>query len=215
MGGITSVNSSLPTRPTFTPSVKAGGGEQAPVYAPMAGDSMVSGSIRMAQPVAKFAWDKIASHLKPKPTPVVTPPAPPVPPAGEIVKAGLGREVGGAVGGATGGIVNGFKDFFKNFATAAKASLKSNFIVSAVVSAVSNVVDLVQGKSTPVQAAVTFGADTLAYTGIGVTASGLGAALGTLIPIPFLGTAIGLAAGMGLGFLYEKMVRPQVKAMVK
>ena len=214
MGGITNVNTAVP-RPTLKPSVNAGGGTTTtPVTAAsMTGDTMTS-TIRMSEPIAKFAWDKISPLIHHAPANVVVGPAPapinpaPIPNPAPVAKVGF-QQVGGAISEAGSGISN----FFHDFGAAFKASLKSNFIISAVVAGASDLMDLVTGNSTPTQAAVTFGADTLAYTGIGATASGIGAALGSLIPIPFVGTAIGLVAGMGLGYLYENMVRPEIKAM--
>lgn len=123
---------------------------------------------------------------------------------------GLGGEIGGAVGdigGAVGGAVSGIGNALKNAFGVFKGALKSNFLISAAVSGVTNLADVVMGKASPQKAIATFAVDTAAYTGIGATSTMIGATLGSLIPIPFVGTALGIAAGLGLGFLYEKTVR--------
>ncbi len=53
------------------------------------------------------------------------------------------------------------------------------------------------------------------YTAIGSASTFAGAALGTLIPIPFVGTLVGIAAGMGLGYLYEKKFRKNLVSKVQ
>ena len=122
---------------------------------------------------------------------------------------------GGAIGGVGGGVSRAF-DALKEAANAgfqaAKGALKRNFIFAGITSAISNGISYFTGKATGKQAVSGFVADTGAYTAIGSASTFAGAALGTLIPIPFVGTAIGIAAGMGLGYLYEKFVR---KGLVK
>ncbi|MNR80371.1 hypothetical protein D3C72_110940 [compost metagenome] len=122
---------------------------------------------------------------------------------------------GGSMGGVGGGVSRAF-DALKDAANAgfqaAKGALKRNFIFAGITSAISNGISYFTGKATGKQAVSGFVADTGAYTAIGSASTFAGAALGTLIPIPFVGTAIGIAAGMGLGYLYEKFVR---KGLVK
>jgi hypothetical protein len=117
---------------------------------------------------------------------------------------------GGTMGGVGGGVSSAFNRLGEAVSAgfqAAKGALKRNFIFAGITSAVSNGIDYFTGKATGKRAVSGFVADTGAYTAIGSASTFAGAALGTLIPIPFVGTAIGIAAGMGLGYLYEKFVR--------
>ncbi|HEY9856935.1 MAG TPA: LysM peptidoglycan-binding domain-containing protein [Stenomitos sp.] len=117
---------------------------------------------------------------------------------------------GGISGGAGGAVSNAFQSL-KNAASAgfeaAVSGLKRNFLFAGITSAVTNGIAFATGKATGKQAVSGFVADTGAYTVIGSASTFAGAAIGTLIPIPFVGTAIGIAAGMGLGYLYEKLFR--------
>ena len=125
---------------------------------------------------------------------------------------------GGSMGGISGGASRVF-DSLREAASAgfqaAKGALKRNFIFAGITSAVSNGIAYFTGKATGKQAVSGFVADTGAYTAIGSASTFAGAALGTLIPIPFVGTAIGIAAGMGLGYLYEKFVRKDLVKQVE
>ncbi|HEY9855219.1 MAG TPA: hypothetical protein V6D05_05730 [Stenomitos sp.] len=219
MAGISGIGSQAPVRPkTFTPAVEgvgvqAGGGDALR----MNGDSFTS-VVRMGTPLYKvglehanvgflgrlFGRGGASGAMSGGVSNVVseglsfgggT--------AGGVMSGGVGGGIGGAVGGAVSGIGGAVKQAFSVFAGA----LKSNFLVSAAVSGVTNLADVVMGKTSPKKAVATFAVDTAAYTGIGATSTMIGAALGSLIPIPFVGTALGVAAGIGLGFLYEKTVR--------
>ena len=99
---------------------------------------------------------------------------------------------------------------------------KGNFIVAGIFSLASNAIQLAQGKMSVKQFVALTVMDTGAYglIGMGSAAAGgaIGAAVGTLIPIPFVGTALGFLAGLGIGFLggmiYEKVLRNPVKDML-
>lgn len=84
--------------------------------------------------------------------------------------------------------------------------------------AISNLMNLQQGNLTQKQFLVNTVADGCAYTVSGTLASLVGAVIGSLIPIPFLGTAIGMAGGLAvgalLGKLYDDQVRPQFQQTV-
>lgn len=84
--------------------------------------------------------------------------------------------------------------------------------------AISNFLNLQQGNLTQKQFLVNTVADGCAYTVSGTLASLVGAVIGSLIPIPFLGTAIGMAGGLAvgalLGKLYDDQVRPQFQQTV-
>jgi hypothetical protein len=125
---------------------------------------------------------------------------------------------GGTVGGVGGGVSSVFSKLGEAVNAgfqAAKGALKRNFLFAGITSAISNGIAYFTGKATGKQAASGFVADTGAYTAIGSASTFAGAALGTLIPIPFVGTAIGIAAGMGLGYLYEKFVRKDLVKKVE
>lgn len=126
---------------------------------------------------------------------------------GSRLTANAGVEGIGAVAGRFSGAFGGV------FQTIGKA-LKANFLTSALLSAISNVYELATGKVKPMQAAGNFVADTAAYTAIGATATTIGGFLGSLIPIPFVGTAIGIGIGLLAGKLYEDHVRSKFSATV-
>ncbi|MEB3186326.1 MAG: hypothetical protein VKP72_02675 [bacterium] len=113
---------------------------------------------------------------------------------------GVGSRIGSGIKGIFGG---GFRSFF--------SALKTNFVVSAVLSGISNIYELATGKVKPLQAAGNFIADTATYTGIGAAATTIGGLVGSLIPIPFLGTALGVAAGAGVGLLLGKLYEDNVR----
>jgi hypothetical protein len=126
--------------------------------------------------------------------------------AGGVMSGGIPGmgEVGGRIGSGIKGIFGGgFRSFF--------SALKTNFVVSAVLSGISNIYELATGKTKPLQAAGNFIADTATYTGIGAASTTIGGLVGSLIPIPFLGTALGVAAGAGVGLLLGKLYEDNVR----
>lgn len=136
---------------------------------------------------------------------------------GMIADEGLsgGFSGGGGVGGAVGNAFQSVKNAVSTGFQAAVSGLKRNFLFAGITSAITNGLAFATGKATGKQALSGFVADTGAYTVIGSASTFAGAAIGTLIPIPFVGTAIGIVAGMGLGYLYEKMFRPQLTRSVQ
>lgn len=124
--------------------------------------------------------------------------------ASMVANAAGGMTMGSEIGSRIWGTVTGG---FKNFVGA----LKSNFAISALLSGVSNLYELMTGKVKPMQAAGNFVADTAAYTGIGAASTTVGGIIGSLIPIPFLGTALGIAAGAGVGLLLGKFYEDKVR----
>jgi hypothetical protein len=178
----------------------------------MPGDSLdIGGVVRMSEPVVKAGLEQFGGQAQGWLGRIFGGGG-----AGGTMSAGWGSfgnglESAGAVGGSAGGVMGGLSGIgnaLKNGLGMFGAALKSNLLVSAVLSGVGNVIDVMQGKETPRQALATFAVDTAAYTGIGATSTVIGATLGSLIPIPFVGTLIGAAVGIGVGFLYEKTVRP-------
>ncbi|HEY9899934.1 MAG TPA: hypothetical protein V6D00_12185 [Pantanalinema sp.] len=116
--------------------------------------------------------------------------------SGMTFSSGIGSRIWGTLSGG-----------LKNFVGA----LKSNFAISALLSGVSNLYEMMTGKVKPMQAAGNFIADTAAYTGIGAASTTIGGMIGSLIPIPFLGTALGIAAGAGVGLLLGKFYEDKVR----
>ncbi|HBN07702.1 MAG TPA: hypothetical protein DD435_03305 [Cyanobacteria bacterium UBA8530] len=86
--------------------------------------------------------------------------------------------------------------------------LKSNFLFAAIGSAVTGAIDLFKGEK-PAKVAANFMADTVAYTGIGATATMVGGMVGSIVPGigTIVGIAVGALVGLGLGKLYEGNVR--------
>ncbi len=126
----------------------------------------------------------------------------------QIAAAGVGSSIGNTVKGAFGGL-------FRNI----PGLIKSNFLVSAILSGVSNIYEMATGKVKPLQAAGNFVADTAAYTGIGVAATSVGAMIGSLIPIPVVGTllgaGVGALGGLLLGKFYESNIRDKFSGTVQ
>lgn len=193
INAVPSTSTTVTTRPAASGPMAA---LQNLLPAQMDGDTLALG-VRVSQPAVKLAADHMG-WLKNLFHHGGNTPVPPAPNPNSMV-FGSGRELGGVTGGAASGASNILKTF--------GAALKSNFLVSAVVAAVSDGIGLVTGKLSAKRALTSFGVDTLAYTGIGATATTIGATLGTLIPIPFVGTLLGVAAGFGIGLLYEKLAR--------
>lgn len=120
---------------------------------------------------------------------------------------------------SVGGIGNSIKGAFGGLFRNLPGLIKSNFVVSAILSGVSNLYEMATGKVKPLQAAGNFVADTAAYTGIGVAATSVGAMIGTLIPIPVVGTllgaGVGALGGLLLGKFYESNIRDKFSGQVQ
>lgn len=117
-------------------------------------------------------------------------------------------------GESFGAVAGRFSGSFGGVFQSIGKALKANFLTSALLSGVSNLYELMTGKVKPMQAAGNFVADTAAYTAIGATATTIGGFLGSLIPIPFVGTALGIGIGLLAGKLYEDHVRAKFSATV-
>lgn len=167
---------------------------QAKTMLPMASTENMSG-MRMAAPVVQSFKDlKMAKDVFQG--------------SNQIATAGAASSIGNSVKGAFGGL-------FRNL----PGLIKSNFVVSAILSGVSNLYEMATGKVKPLQAAGNFVADTAAYTGIGVAATSVGAMIGSLIPIPVVGTllgaGVGALGGLLLGKFYEEKVRDNFSGTVQ
>lgn len=115
------------------------------------------------------------------------------------------------------GIVNSLKGAFSGFIKNLPGLVKSNFVISAVLSGVSNLYEMATGKVKPLQAAGNFAADTVAYTGIGVAATSIGAMIGSVIPVvgTFVGAGVGALAGLMMGKFYEGNIRDKFSGQVQ
>lgn len=164
-------------------------------------------AVRVATPVVKAGLDHFGGSLLSR----IGGGATPLANGGFTALPSAGVSLGA---GASGGVMTGARGLFSRAGSAVSGALnsvlgalKSNALVAAAVSGLTNGISFLTGKTSGQRAASNFVVDTGAYTAIGASSTLVGAALGTLIPIPFVGTAIGLAAGMGLGYLYEKTLR--------
>lgn len=72
-----------------------------------------------------------------------------------------------------------------------------------------NFLDWRAGKITERQRNILMGADAAGYTVAGAGGTLVGAAIGASLLGPALGLGVGLVASVGLGFVYEKYLRPR------
>lgn len=114
-------------------------------------------------------------------------------------------------------IAGTFKQLLSPFSFVKSAGISA--LLSFPLAALSNFMDLQQGNLTQKQFIVNTVADGFAYTATGTVASMAGALVGTLIPIPFLGTMIGMLGGLAvgalLGKLYDDNIKPQFRQNVE
>lgn len=185
---------------TFRPAVQGLGN-------PIKDSETALGAVRVATPLVKAGLDHFGGSLLSRigggATPIANGGFTALPSAG----ASLGGVSGGVMTGGARGVVSRAGTAVSGAINTVLGALKSNALVAAAVSGITNGISFLTGKTSGQRAASNFVVDTGAYTAIGASSTLVGAALGTLIPIPFVGTAIGIAAGMGLGFLYEKTLR--------
>ncbi len=166
------------------------------------------GAVRVATPLVKAGLDHFGGSLLSR----IGGGAAPLASGGFAALPSTGISLGNSLSGGvmTGGarsILSRAGSAVSGVLSSVLGALKSNAIVAAAVSGITNGISFLTGKTSGQRAASNFVVDTGAYTAIGASSTLLGAALGTLIPIPFVGTAIGIAAGMGLGYFYEKRLR--------
>lgn len=119
-----------------------------------------------------------------------------------VVQSGL---KGGAKVGMKAGFLGGL---FKG--TVAR-SIGSSAIVAIPMSLITNFIDYKRGKITAEQRNTLMVADAVGYTASGAIGSAIGGAVGSAI-FPGLGTVLGIGAGIGLGYAYERWLRPRWKA---
>ena len=165
------------------------------------------GAVRIATPVVKAGLDHFGGSLFSR----IGGGAAPIANGGFTALPAAGASLGGVSGGVMTGGARGLLSKAGSAVSGAlntfMGALKSNALVAAAVSGITNGISYLTGKTSGQRAASNFVVDTGAYTVIGASSTMVGAALGSLIPLPFVGTALGIAAGMGLGYLYEKFAR--------
>ena len=185
---------------SFLPSVQG-------ISNPIKDTETALGAVRIATPVVKAGLDHFGGSLLSR----IGGGAAPLANGGFTALPSAGASLGGVSGGVMNGGARGLLSKAGSAVSGAlntfMGALKSNALVAAAVSGITNGISFLTGKTSGQRAASNFVVDTGAYTVIGASSTMVGAALGSLIPIPFVGTAIGLAAGMGLGYLYEKTLR--------
>lgn len=93
------------------------------------------------------------------------------------------------------------------------ASLARSFGFSALFAVpaafITDFIDYKLGKIDAHERNVLIAADSVGYTASGMGGSALGAAIGTTFLGPGVGTVLGIGAGLGLGWAYEKFIRPR------
>ena len=124
-----------------------------------------------------------------------------------------------AIGGAktavkSPGIGAAFRNTFLSVGNVARA-IGGAAIIAVPLSLITNFLDFQAGKITEQQRNALIVADIGGYTVTGASASLIGGFVGTTFLGPMVGTVVGVAAGFGLGWVYEKFIRPRWGEMVR
>ncbi|MEB3222746.1 MAG: hypothetical protein VKS61_11785 [Candidatus Sericytochromatia bacterium] len=110
--------------------------------------------------------------------------------------------------GIRAGVGSAFRHTFLSIGNVARA-LGGAAILAVPIALVTNFLDHQAGKINEQQRNALIVADTAGYTVTGATATLVGGFVGSTFLGPAIGTMIGVAAGFGLGYVYEKFIRPQ------
>lgn len=102
---------------------------------------------------------------------------------------------------------------FLSFGNVGRA-IGSSALIAVPMSIVTNFMDWKAGKVNAQQRNSLMIADAVGYTATGASATLIGGAIGSTFLGPGVGTVLGIAAGFGLGWVYEKFIRPQFGQMV-
>lgn len=102
---------------------------------------------------------------------------------------------------------------FLSFGNVARA-IGSSAIIAVPMSIITNFMDWKAGKVNEQQRNTLIVADSIGYTATGASATLIGGAVGSTFLGPGVGTVVGIAAGFGLGWVYEKFIRPRFGEMV-
>lgn len=106
------------------------------------------------------------------------------------------------------GVGSAVRHTFLSVGTVARA-VSGAAVLAVPISLVTNFLDFQAGKINAQQRNVLIVADIAGYTVSGATATLVGGAVGSTLLGPVIGTAVGMAAGFGLGWVYEKYIRPR------
>lgn len=112
------------------------------------------------------------------------------------------------------GIASAFRHTFLSVGNIARA-IGGAAIIAVPLSLITNFLDFQAGKITEQQRNALILADVGGYTVTGASASLIGGFVGTTFLGPMVGTVVGVAAGFGLGWVYEKFIRPRWGEMVR
>ncbi|MEB3328383.1 MAG: hypothetical protein VKQ33_04030 [Candidatus Sericytochromatia bacterium] len=110
--------------------------------------------------------------------------------------------------GVRAGVGSAFRHTFLSAGNVARA-IGGAAVLAVPISLVTNFLDFHAGKINVQQRNALIVADTAGYTATGATATLVGGVVGSTFLGPALGTLVGVAAGFGLGYVYEKFIRPQ------
>lgn len=106
-----------------------------------------------------------------------------------------------------------FRGTFLSFGNIARA-IGSSALVAIPMSIVTNFLDWKAGRINDQQRNTLMVADSIGYTATGASSTLIGGAIGSTFLGPGVGTVVGIAAGLGLGWVYEKFIRPRWGEMV-
>ncbi len=123
--------------------------------------------------------------------------------------------IGGAKTAVKGpGLMGAFRHTFLSVGNIARA-IGGAAIIAIPLSLITNFLDFQAGKINEQQRNALIVADIGGYTVTGASASLIGGFVGTTFLGPMVGTVVGVAAGFGLGWVYEKFIRPRWGEMVR
>jgi hypothetical protein len=111
------------------------------------------------------------------------------------------------------GPFSAFRGTFLSFGNVARA-IGSSALIAIPMSILTNFLDWKAGKVNEQQRNTLMVADAIGYTATGASSTLIGGAVGSTFLGPGVGTVVGIAAGFGLGWVYEKFIRPRWGEMV-
>lgn len=106
----------------------------------------------------------------------------------------------------------GTRGAFSSIGSAGMArAVGGSALVAIPMSLITNFIDWKRGKITKEQRNTLMMADAAGYTVAGAAGTMAGAAIGSAL-LPGIGTVLGIGVGLGLGYLYERFLRPRFPA---
>ncbi|MEB3299465.1 MAG: hypothetical protein VKO21_08280 [Candidatus Sericytochromatia bacterium] len=116
-----------------------------------------------------------------------------------------------------GGIFSGIGSAISTSLRSLPGLLKSNFALAGLMSVFTNALDLFSGRSSFTKFIANSAGDTVAYTGIGATATMVGGLVGSLVP--GVGTVLGIGVGALFSYFagkfYENRVRSGLNSAIQ